>query len=174
MIQTKQEVCNECEFGPKCLPDFMNNKCQKLAAKTKWTEQKVLDVIDEVRKVGSIFAARRLAELKTAGPKWAVCDENRNGKVVDTMLDVCGFANLKISARGKFFQLAKRLSSEVDAATGHQRRFYCEVAYRGGGWLSVYDSTNRQEMSVNVAACKGHQQVLIKYGIESSVESRID
>ncbi len=157
-----------------CFPATAKPSETKSEVKIKWTEQKVLDVIDEARKVGSIFAALRLAELKTAGPKWAVCDDNRNGAVVDTMLDVCGFANLQISARGKFFQLAKRLSSEVVATTGHQRRFYCEVAYRGGGWLSVYDSTNRQEMSVNVAACKGHQQVLIKYGIESSVESRID
>lgn len=149
----------------------------KLAAKetkTKWTEQKVLDVIDEARKIGSIFAARRLAELQAAGPKYVVNDKNQNNKVVGTMLDVCGFANLQISARGKFFQLAKRLSLEIDVVTGRQRRFYCEVAYRGGGWLSIYDSTNRQEMSVNIVACKGHQQVLAKYGIESSVESRID
>ncbi|KKN70955.1 hypothetical protein LCGC14_0425570 [marine sediment metagenome] len=128
----------------------------KPLVKTKWTEQ---------------VAVRKLVELQNAGPKYAVCDEMRSGKVVDTMLDVCGFANLKISARGKFFQLVKRLSSQIDVATGTQRRFYCEVAYRGGGWLSIYDSTNRQEMSVNVAACKGHQQVLAKYGIKSRVVS---
>ena len=144
------------------------NSETKQEVRTKWTEQKVLDVIAEARKVGSIFAARRFAELQAAGPKYAVCDENRNGEVVDTMLDVCGFAHLSISARGKFFQLAKKVSESSS------ERFYCTNAYRGGGHLSIYDSTNRQEMSVNVAACKGHQQVLVKYGIESHVESRID
>lgn len=145
----------------------------KQQVKTKWTEQRVLSVIAEARKAGRIFATRKLAELQAAGPKYAVCDESQNDKVVGTMLDVCGFANLKISARGKFFQLAKRLSQRRSPA-GTMFRFYCEVSYGGGGWLSIYDSTNRQEMSVNVAACKGHAQVLAKYEIESSVESRID
>lgn len=146
----------------------MNSKT-KQQIKTKWTEQKVLDVIAEARKVGGIFATRRLAELRTDGLKWAVVDENKNNEVVDTMLDVCGFANLKISARGKFFQIAKHRSGFDKTC-----RFFCTNRHPKGGWLSIYDSTNRQEMSVNVAACKGHQQVLAKYGIESNVESRID
>lgn len=136
--------------------------------KIKWTDQKVLDVIAEARKVGSITAAGKLAELQAAGPKYEVFDEMQNSKVINTMLDVCGFANLKISARGKFFQVAKKLS---DLCKG---RFYCTNRYNGGGHLSIYDSTNRQEMPVTIAACKGHQQVLAKYGIESSVESHID
>ena len=135
--------------------------------KTKWTNEKVLKVIDEARKLGRITAADKLTELFNARPKYSIHDENRNNRV-GTMLDVCGFANINISARGKFFQLAKKLS----AAGEH--RFYCVVGYRGGGTLSIFGSSNRQEMSVNKAACVGQARVLNSYGIETSITTRID
>jgi len=131
----------------------------------KWTEEKVLEVIKEARNAGHFAAQKKLNELRRVGPKFAVTD---NGRVVDTMLDVCGFANLKINARGKFYLLAKKLSNNMS------NRFSCGRAYYGGGHLNIFDSAMRQEMSVNVAACKGQQVVLLKYGIESRIESRID
>jgi len=134
-------------------------------AKVKWTEEKVLDVIKECRVAGTRAAQEKMAELQKAGPKYAVTQGNR---IVDTMLDVCGFANLKISARGKFFQLAKKLAKDRTS------RFYCDNAYRGGGYFSVYDTTRRQEMSVNRASCAAMVPVLDKYGIEARVETRID
>jgi len=136
--------------------------------KTKWDEKKVLDVIQEAREAGKISAENKLSELTGQGPKWNVINDS-NKKVVGQMLDVCGFAHLKISARGKFYLLAKKLSKD------RQYRFHCDRdSYYGGGWLSIYDSIHRQEISVNIAACKGQAEVLKKYGIDSNIDSRID
>lgn len=131
----------------------------------KWTENLVLSVIDEARKAGSITANQKLAELQEQGARYAVVDGE---KVVGKMLDVCGFANLKISARGKFYLLAKKLSNDP------QQRLHCGRAYYGGGSLSIFDSTFCQEMSVNIAACQGQAKVLEAYGIKTNVTSRID
>ena len=117
----------------------------------KWTEEKVLDAIEGARYAGQLAAERKLAELANAGPKWAITDDN-TGNLVGTMLDVCGMANLRIKARGKFYLLAKKLSAG--------RRFSCGLHYYGGGRLNIFDSTMRQEMSVNVAACKAQAAYL--------------
>ena len=138
-----------------------------MATKMNWDRQKIVDVIEEARNAGRLSAQKKLNELRNAGPKFAVTDGER---VVDTMLDVCGFAHLSINARGKFYLLAKKISKE-----NRQYRFHCDRdSYNGGGWLSIYDSTMRQEMSVKIAACKGQQEVLLKYGIESRIKSWID
>ncbi len=135
--------------------------------KIKWTEAKVLDVIKEARARGAEHASNCLEELENAGPKFRVIDEHAN-KTVGTLLDVCGFANLKIKARGKFYLLAKKIAAD------RSLRFTCGRGYYGGGRLNIFDSTFRQEMSVNTAACKGQAEVLSKYSIEAHVESRID
>lgn len=154
----------------KYLPfDQKKKTIQQQNEKPNWTEELVLKVIQEAREEGHRHAQMRLSELRHQGPKWAVVDEMNDGKIVDTMLDVCGFAHLRIKATGKFYQLAKKISQD------RIHRFNCQHdSYWGGGWLSIYDSTMRQEMSVNIAACKGQQEVLLQYGITSTVQSRID
>ena len=130
-----------------------------------WTETKVLNAINGARNAGMYAAEAKLAELASKGPKWAV--KNGDGSIAGTMLDVCGFANLKIKARGKFYTLAKKL--------GAGNRFSCGLAYGGGGRLNIFDSTMRQEMSVNVAACKAQSAYLaVECGIDSYVVSRMD
>jgi len=131
----------------------------------KWTEEKVLNAIQEARNAGYNAAQLKLTELVAAGPAWAVT--NGDGSIAGTMLDVCGMANLKIKARGKFYLLAKKLSAG--------NRHSCGRHYYGGGRLNIFDSTMRQELSVNKAACKAQSEYLFtQYGIESHVESRID
>jgi len=132
----------------------------------KWTEESVLAVIAEARKLGAEFAAKKLAELQRNGPQYEVTS---GSTTVGTLLDVCGSAHLKISARGKFYQIAKKLSADKGIY-----RFLCDRAYHGGGMLCIFDSTMRQEMSVNVAACKGQQSILETYGIDATIKSRID
>ena len=143
-----------------------SEKLSKLnAGRTKWTQKKVLSVVKEARRAGKIAADKKLQELQDRGPQWTVHD---GPTVVGTLLDVCGWASLKISARGKFFQLAKTLTDRPVL------RVYCRRAYRGGGMLSIFDSTRRQELSVNEAACRGQAKVLAKYGIKAHVISNID
>ena len=135
---------------------------------SKWTEELVLSVINEARLAGKVCAEAKLAELTRAGPAFMIKDDMNKDKVVGALLDVCGNAVLKIRARGKFYLLAKKLS--VDRS----RRFHCTRGYYGGGRLNIFDSTMRQEMSVNVAACKGQQRVLEAYGIPATIKSQID
>ncbi len=138
-----------------------------MTKKVKWTEELVLKVVRECREAGTHAAREKLAELQNAGPKHAVMDGDR---CVGQLLDLCGFANVHLnSARGKFFQLAKKLSKKRQ-----ELRFNCDNHYYGGGWFSVYDASMRQEMSVNVASCMAMVSVLSGYGIEARVESRLD
>ena len=134
--------------------------------KVKWTDEKVLSVIDEARLAGAVSARAKLVELIQAGAKWSITDQN--DKEIGRMLDVCGFAHLSIKAVGSFYLIAKHLSVK------RTMRFTCDLAHGGGGWLSIYDSTNRQEMSVNKAACKGQAEVLRKYGLSPIVKVQID
>jgi len=133
--------------------------------KIKWTDQMVLAIIEEARKAGSIAAEEKLQELQNVGPQYGVRD---GSQTVGTMLDVCGFAHLKIKAKSSFYLRAKKLSQNTHL------RFLCNKGYYGGGELSIFDSTMRQEMSVNVAACQGQARILEAYGIECSISSRID
>lgn len=138
-----------------------------MATKTKWTNELVEKVVIECRQAGAKSAAAKLAELSNAGPQYSVMS---GGRQVGVMLDVCGFANVKLAtARGKFFQLAKKLCKESP-----ELRFNCDNRYYGGGHFNVYDCSMRQEMSINVAACRAMADVLSGYGIECSVESHID
>ena len=133
---------------------------------TKWTRESVLSVIKECRLAGSQAAQETLARLQQHGPSYIVKDAS--GTPVDTMLDVCGFAWLEIPARGRFYTLAKQLSL-VDS-----NRVHCVRAYRGGGHLSIYDCSNRQELSVNKAANAAMANVLMSHGVVAIVKSRID
>ena len=133
---------------------------------TKWTEEKVLEVVAECRAAAINAGQSKLSELQQDGPKWAVCNED--GTVAGQLLDVCGYAWNEISARGKFFQTAKKLSKDRGL------RFNCSNAYGGGGHFAVYDTGRRQEMSVNSACCKAIAEVLSGYGLEASTHSRID
>ena len=134
---------------------------------TKWTNESVLKVIQECRKAGRLAANQHLATLQASGPKFNVIDDMQPNKpIIGQLLDVCGFAWIIIPARGKFYLLAKKLSES--------ERFRCQRAYKGGGHLSIFDTTMRQEMSVNVAANKAMTEVLKKYNIDACVHSRID
>ena len=135
--------------------------------KTKWTEEKVLSVIQECRQEGLKHAQMKLSELQDRGPQYVVTNDD-TGKPIDTLLDLCGFAHLRISAKSKFYRTAKKL------AETREYRFSCGKAYYGGGRLNIFDSTFRQEISVNIAACEGQSEILAQYGIESTIDSRVD
>ena len=143
------------------------NEKEIKSGKVRWDTCKMLTLLSECRKAGLEEVDKQMAKLVAAGPRYEVVDGV--GKSYGTMLDVCGFAHLHIAAKGKFYLLAKKMSNE-----NRQMRFHCDKEYGGGAWFSVYDISHRQEMSVNVAAMRGVQTVLAKYGIESTIRSRID
>ena len=125
----------------------------------------VRDIIKEAREAGTAAAEQKLAELQRNGPQWAVMNGTH---CVGCMLDVCGTAWLQIPARGKFYLACKQLTKDPTA------RVHCVRAYRGGGSLAIFDSTSRQEISVNRAAAQAQADVLAKYNIQATVQTRID
>lgn len=132
----------------------------------KWTEQMVKDVVLECRAAGKAAGAAQLAKLQGHGPVWAV---KSGDKVVGTMLDVCGFASIKLNARQGFYRVAKKVAED------NSLRFSCGKAYPSGGRFAVYDMSRRQEMSVNEAAASACAEVLKSHGVkEVYMTSRMD
>lgn len=138
-----------------------------------------LALIQGAREAGAKAAEEKLAALQAAGPAWKVVenapgdvfhDPARPTRTVGTLLDVCGFANLRIAARGWFYLTAKRLTQQGT----DNYRFVAGTSYHGGGRLAIFDMTFRQELSVNEAANQAAADYLKAHGIEATVESRID
>jgi len=134
------------------------------AVGNKWTDERVLGVIAEARQAGRVAAEVKLQELMAAGPKWNVYG-GPPGKeeLAGTMLDLCGGAWLVIDTKQPFYRAASRLSSKEPGRSPH--RFMCQRQYGGGGMLSIFDMTGRQELSVNEAAEKAAKKVLERHGV---------
>ncbi|MBA7568634.1 hypothetical protein ES695_11390 [Candidatus Atribacteria bacterium 1244-E10-H5-B2] len=115
----------------------------------------------------------KLKELRKAGPRWAVKDEDKN-KIVGTMLDVCGCTALHLTGHSKIVRAIKLLGKP----NRHDDLSYGAFSisrntYRGGYGLMVYLS-NRQELSVREEAVKAFCDWCEKHGLECTWSSRID
>lgn len=134
----------------------------------------LLNIIREAREAGIEAAAKKLEELQSHEPKWAVKDEN-SGKLVGLMLDVCGSAHIYFNnRRSRFWRDLLRLYKWLEK-TGYDREVRIFVADgKYGGWMSIFDMTGRQEISVNEAAHKAAAEVLKKHGADVYVGTRID
>ena len=116
-------------------------------------------IYHEARDAGVLAAQKQLQELQGQGPAYVVKSGNT---VVGTMLDVCGFASVIISkGNSSYARWAKKQDNLAHSA------------YRGGTTLFIR-ATQRQELSVNRAACEAAAEILRSHGIEVHVESRID
>jgi hypothetical protein len=141
------------------------------------TPELVKRIISEARTVGQAAAEKQLQVLKSAGPRFAMV-ENAKGDflsdstkpevVVGTMLDNCGGAYLSISARTPFYRVAKKVCEDSSLS------FSCHKSVYSGGILSIYNITNRQEMSVMEEAYKAIADYLKTHNIESRVVTYID
>jgi len=140
----------------------------------KWTDERVLGVIAEARQAGHAAAEVKLQELMASGPKWVVQGgPPGEERYAGTMLDLCGGAWLNIDAKQPFYRVASRLSSKEPGRSPY--RFMCSRAYGGGGMLSIFDMTGRQELSVNEAAEKAAKKVLERHGVKvTRVHTYID
>ena len=126
--------------------------------KPRLTEERVKIMIAEAREAGRKAGLEQLAKLQAEGDKWKVKDES--GREVGKMLDLCGGAWLVIDAKQAFYRIAKELSKD------NRLRFSCDRNYSGGGHLSIYDMSNRQEASVNKACYEAAKEVLEKQGVK--------
>jgi hypothetical protein len=125
----------------------------------KWTPEKVKEVVLECRQAGKIASEKQLAKLRGEGDKWIVSD-GFTGREVGRMLDLCGGAWVVINAKQGFYRVAKKVAED------RHLRFSCGRNYGGGGMFSVYDTNNRQEMSVNEASANAVADTLRKHGVK--------
>jgi len=132
----------------------------------KFTEEKVKQIVRECREAGRIASIQKLNELQGKGIQWVVKDGNRT---VGGMLDLCGFASIHIDAKQGFYRVAKKVAED------NSLRFMCGKGYPSGGRFNVFDTNNRQEISVNEASAKAVASVLESYGVTGVyVSSRLD
>jgi len=129
---------------------------------TKFSEKDVLAIVQEARAEGRKAGEEQLKKLQGQGDKWVVKD-GFTGREVGRMLDLCGDAWLVIDAKQQFYRVAKKLS---DGDNVQRYRFSCGRNYGGGGMLSIFDMSNRQEISVNEACNRKAREVLERHGIK--------
>ena len=131
-------------------------------------------IVGEARQAGRLAAEKKLDELLKAGPKFEVFDVDLGGRPKPgakryPMLDLCGDADIYITNhRSKFWKDFKKL------ADNRTNRLYCSGVGPYGGWISIFDMTRQQEISVNEAANRAAAAVLQEHGIDCHVRTRLD
>lgn len=110
--------------------------------------------------------AKNDAKLVAAGPAYDVRNADlitgaAYGPSLGTMLDLCGFAGVKIRPANSSF--VRYLRSQ---GVGRND------SYEGGYWVSA--QTHRQEISVNEAWASAFAEVLRAAGIDAWMDSRLD
>jgi len=118
----------------------------------KLTDTGLATLLEKARQAGTVAAKEQLTKLESSGPQWNIVNDKTfggDGKVVGQMLDVCGFASIHIpNGRAGIVRQLKRVIETKQLV----KRAYFHKGYYGGFGLSLFDMTNRQEMSVNEAA----------------------
>ena len=133
------------------------------------TNKQLEAILAEAFVAGRDAASRKLDELRSRGPAFTVHDTGLFGKptadnVVGTLLDVCGSAFLTVSGRSATHRILRRYLGNAPSLPGGGRVYY-RPGYPTGFVLSIFDVTNRQELSVHEAAMEAVKDVLEKHGL---------
>ena len=130
---------------------------------------------------GRKAAKEQLHRLKQNGARYIVMDDpslTDEPRVYGTMLDLCGFANIRLSGRSPLVRFIKK--------NGFRSGYYSYVLYTKYGKVEIYKAypkgyslylpidEGRQEISVKETAYKAALKVLEKHGIEGYVYTRLD
>jgi len=140
-----------------------------------------LKVLLEAIEVGRKAAKEQLHRLKRNGARYIVMDDPNltdEPRIYGTMLDSCGFANIRLSGRSPLVRFIKK--------NGFKRSFHSYVLHTPYGKVEIYKAypkgyslylpidNGRQEVSVKEAAYQAALEVLKKHGIDGGVYSRLD
>ena len=138
-------------------------------------------VLFEAIVAGRRAAREQLQKLMEKGARYIVVDDPEftdNPKVYGTILDLCGFANIRLSGRSPLVRFIKK--------NGFRSGYYSYVLYTKYGKVEIYKAypkgyslylpidNGRQEVSVKEAAYQAALEVLKKHGIDGWVYSRLD
>lgn len=147
----------------------LSDKRTRKETKMKWTDEKVIEVVDECRKAAKSAAQDKLNELCLKYGKPPTYIHPEYGRCA-SMLGMCGGAWVVIGARSGFYRAAKKLSQER-----RHLRFSCRKGYPKNGTFNVYDTHSRQELEVDEAAAHAIKDVLDSHDIPTKwVHTYID
>ena len=136
----------------------------------------ILMLLLKAREIGKKAANDQLAKLQKNGAKWAIKDEGSNF-IVAQVLDVCGFAGMKVPGRGKIVKAFKKLAGHKDFQDGYilrKEQMSISKSYDKGYILYLGLNIGRQEMSVNEEAVVAASEFLNNAGLECTWNSRVD
>ena len=130
----------------------------------------------KAREIGRKASHDQLAKLQKNSTRWAIKDDNSN-KIVGQLLDVCGFAGMKVPGRGKIVQAFKKLTEHKDFQDGYifeKEKMSISKSYDKGYILYLGLDIGRQEMSVNEEGVVAASEFLNSAGLECDWNSRVD
>lgn len=134
----------------------------------------VMVLLLKAREIGKKAAQEQFSKLQKAGSKWAVKDSATN-KLVGGMLDVCGFASMRVPGRSKIVKAFKKLGEKTQYEKEYiYDRMRISKSYYSGYNLNINLNIGRQEMSVNEEAVFAASEFLNNAGLKCDWESRID
>ena len=142
---------------------------------------RMLKVLLEAIRVGRSAGQQQLDRLQHQGNRYVVMDDPEftdDPRVYGGMLDLCGFAHIRISGRSSLVRYIKRYGRRVgyrsyvlDTPLG---RVEISKAYPKGYSLYLPIELGRQEISVKKAAYQKALEVLERHGIYGWIYSRLD
>jgi len=135
------------------------------------------EILEKAIVAGQKAAREKLADLESQGSKWIVQD-GFTGQEVGRMLDLCGFAHVKISGRNSLVSWIKKHAEKdgnsdykLETQNGRVRLYR---SYKTGYNLYLPVECGRQEISVAVAGYQAALRVLAEHEIDGYVVSRLD
>lgn len=139
--------------------------------------KQIVMMVRKAQGLGRKAGKEQLAKLEKAGQRWKLKDASTGGSA-GTMLDVCGFAWMKVPGRGEIVKAFKKIGGQDGRIKGHKEYFLDGMrifkCYSTSGYNLDLKLTNSQYMSVAEAAVKTVADFLNKNGIECRWSSRID
>tara|TARA_Y100000034_G_C6895105_1_gene412523 strand:- start:1988 stop:2659 length:672 start_codon:yes stop_codon:yes gene_type:complete len=146
-------------------------------------------IIEEACQASITAAEARLYELEGGPDAWSVIDNAPSDGVfynpekptreVGRMKDLCGFADVRMKAKGKareFVKFVKYRGKETSNNWWDYGSMQLSKSYDVGFyiWPPLGEASSTQYISVKEAGCKAFSGVLNRHGIECRTESRLD
>ena len=146
-------------------------------------------IIEEACQASVTAAEARLYELEGGPDAWSVVENAPGDSVfynpekptreVGRMKDLCGFADVRMKAKGKgkeFVRFVKSRGEESRNNWWNYGQMQLSKSYDVGFyiWPPLGEASSTQYISVKEAGCKAFSGVLNQHGIECRTESRLD
>ena len=146
-------------------------------------------IIEQASHASITAAEARLVELESGPDAWSVVENDDDGSIfhnpekptreVGRMKDLCGFADVRMKAKGKGLHLVKFVKSRGEETSNQWWKYEMitlSKSYDVGFyiWPPLGKGDSTQYISVKKAGCSAFAGVLNANGIECYVHDRLD